>query len=192
MNSTEADNTSDSLLLLQIEQGSPSAFDALYEKYWAKAYSNAYKRLKDTDQAKDIVQDIFINIWLRKETHIDNFPAYVKTAIRNRVFKLAEKQKMTCHFLDKLQNISSTDLNADAEIRREEFYSAYENLVATLPPKRQIIFRLRFQEDLTTKAIADQLDLTRKTVQNQLGKAIEQLRVSLLHLFTLLIVLFIK
>ena len=188
MNLTDPDNTNDALLLKQVEQGSKDAFNVLYEKYWAQVYANAYKLLKDADQAKDIVQDIFINIWLKKETHINNFPAYVNTAVRNRVFKLAEKQKMLNPFLDILQNIPSMHMQADADIRRKEFYKAYEALLTTLPPKRQIIFRLRFQEDLTTKAIAGQLNLTRKTVQNQLGKAIEQLRISLLNLFTVLII----
>ena len=48
----------DSCLLQQVEEGSKQAFDLLFEKHWATAYSNAYKRLRDAEQAKDIVQDI--------------------------------------------------------------------------------------------------------------------------------------
>ena len=55
----ESNNTEDVLLLQQMEQGSKHAFNVLYEKYWGKAYSDAYKRLKDADQAKDIVQEVF-------------------------------------------------------------------------------------------------------------------------------------
>jgi len=188
MNSHYPDMSNDAFLLKQVEQGDKHAFNVLYEKYWAQVYANAYKLLKDADQAKDIVQDIFINIWLKKETHIDNFPAYMNTAVRNRVFKLAERQKTLSPFLDMVQNIPSLHLHADADIRKEEFYKAYEALLNTLPHKRQIIFRLRFQEDKTTKEIAGQMALSRKTVQNQLGKAVEQLRISLLHLFTVLII----
>ena len=60
--------------------------------------------------------------------------------------------------------------------------------MATFPAKRQLIFRLRFENDLSTKDIAHQLGLSRKTVQNQLGKAIEQLRINLTHLLVLLVV----
>ena len=143
MNLTDAYLTNDALLLLQVEQGSSHAFDILYEKYWGQAYSNAYKRLKDPEQTKDIVQDVFINIWLKRETHIDNFPAYVNTAVRYCVFKLAEKQKKMSPFLDILEDIPATYLKTDANIRLQEFNKAYETLLSTLPPKRQIIFRLK-------------------------------------------------
>ena len=176
------DHNNDTLLLQNVKNGCKKSFNILYEKYWEQTYYNAYKRLKDTDQAKDIVQEIFINIWLRKEIHIDNLPAYLNVAVRNRVFKLVEKQKMTSPFLDVLNDIPAAHEKTEADILRKEFFKAYEVLLNTLPLKRQKIFRLRFQEDLTTKAIAGKLGISRKTVQNQIGKAIEQLRISLLQL----------
>jgi len=191
MNLYTSDHSNDALLLQQLRQGSNDAFNVLYEKYWGQTYANAYKRLKDADQAKDIVQEIFVNIWLRKETQIDNLPAYLNIAVRNQVFKLVEKQKMSHLFLNILEGMPRTYLQADVDIRWKEFYKTYEGLLTTLPPKRQIIFRLRFHEDLTTKDIASQLGLSRKTVQNQLGKAVEQLRIALLHLFMFTITLIV-
>lgn len=191
MISLDSERTKDALLLLQLEQGSKQAFSALYEKYWEKSFSSAYKRLKDKDQAKDIVQDIFENIWLRRnEIHIDNFPAYLNIAVRNRVLKLVEKQKILCPFFDLLEDLPTRYQRADNDIVWQELYAAYENLLNNLPPKRQIIFRLRFQNDLSPNAIANKLEISRKTVHNQLGKAIEQVRIALLHLFVLLILLF--
>jgi len=176
----------DSLLLLQVQQGNKKAFNALYEKYWDKVYANAYKRLKDEDQAKDIAQEIFVSIWLNKENPIDNLPAYLNIAVRNRVFKLVEKQKSVSPFFDKLAELPALHQDADAALAYKEFYKAYEDLLGTLPPKRQMIFRLRYQEDQTTKAIADQLGITRKTVQNQLIKAIEHLKMILLPIIMII------
>src|SRR5690606_39103936 len=105
MSSAGTDLGNDKLLLLQVEQGNTEAFDELYEKHWEQTFSQAYKRLKNLDQAKDIVQDIFLNIWLKKENHIDNLPAYLHVAVRHRVFKQVEKQKTTVPFLDLLQNL---------------------------------------------------------------------------------------
>jgi RNA polymerase sigma-70 factor (ECF subfamily) len=68
----------------------------------------------------------------------------------------------------------------------KEFFRSYEALLQSLPTKRQAIFRLHFHEDLPTKDIAAKLGLSRKTVQNQLGKAIEKLRISLSHLLSML------
>lgn len=176
------DCTNDAILLLNVERGCKDSFNILYEKYWEQTYNNAYKRLHDSDQSKDIVQEIFVNIWLRKENHIDNLPAYLNIAVRNRVFKSIEKQKKTSPFLQDLHDIPSNHIQTETGILRKEFYKAYEVLLSTLPIKRQKIFRLRFHEDLTTKTIAEKLGLSRKTVQNQIGKAIEQLRISLLQL----------
>lgn len=182
--------TDDSLLLQHIVNGDKNAFEILYEKYWKSSLSEAYKRLKDSDQAKDIVQEIFTHIWLKRESlHIDNFPAYLHIAIRNRVFKLLEKQKLTNPFFDFLESLPATHSQPDANLLFKEFLTAYENLINTLPPKRQIIFRLRFQEDLSTTDIAKQLGLSRKTVQNQLGKSFDQLKMPMDNFFIALIII---
>lgn len=182
--------TDDVLLLEQIEKGNKHAFNLLFEKYWGKAYAEAHKRLKDPDQAKDIVQEVFTHIWLKRESlHINNLPAYLNIAIRNKVFKLVEKQKTIHPFFEILEDMPATHLRADDSLLWKEFLISYEALLNALPPKRQIIFRLHFQNDLPTKDIATQLGITRKTVQNQLGKAIEKLKVSLLPLLPLLIIL---
>ena len=179
--------SNDSLLLLQIGQSNKQAFNALYEKYWEKLYSDAYRRLKDDAQAKDIVQDIFTHLWLNRETlHIDNLPAYLSTAVRNKVIKTTARQNLTHPFFTILDTIAEKKHLADADLLWKEFFRSYETLLASLPPKRQAIFRLHFHEDLPTKEIAERMGLSRKTVQNQLGKAIEKLRVSLLQLLSLL------
>jgi len=184
MEPIKLNHNNDVLLLQQIEQGSKCAFNLLYEKHWKSAYAEAYKRLKDADQAKDVVQEIFTHIWLKKESlHINNLPAYLNTAIRNKVFKVVEKQKTFHPFLDILEDMPSTYLKADDNLLWKEFLISYEALLNSLPPKRQIIFRLHYQNDLPTKDIASQLGVSRKTVQNQLLKAIEKLKVSLLHFF---------
>ncbi|HXH99398.1 MAG TPA: sigma-70 family RNA polymerase sigma factor [Sphingobacteriaceae bacterium] len=181
---------SDDSILLQIKQGSRDAFDMLYARYWEKAYAISYKRLKDHSQSQDIVQDIFVHVWLkREELVILNFQAYLAVSVRNQVFKLIAKQKLTSPFFNILHELPATYSEADAGIRWKEFYRSYEALLTSLPSKRQTIFRLRFQDDMPTKDIANQLGLSVKTVQNQLGKAIKQLRISLQHLLTVLAIL---
>jgi RNA polymerase sigma-70 factor (ECF subfamily) len=177
----------DSALLQRLEQGDKTAFDALYEKYWEQAYSNAYKRLKDTDLSKDVVQEIFLSIWINRANHINNLPAYLNVAVRNRVLKQIQKQKGRVPFLEAFENAPELAHQLESNVLWKEFYRAFESLLTTLPPKRQEIFRLRFNDDLSTKDIASRLGLSRKTVQNQLGKAIEQLRVSLVQMFLLFI-----
>jgi RNA polymerase sigma-19 factor, ECF subfamily len=182
----------DKLLLEQVRSGNKKAFDILFERHWETAINIAYKRIKDIDTAKDIVQEIFTQIWIKRETQIDNLPAYLNVAIRNRVIKYFARQKPIHPFFDALNNISEKNFNADAPILLKEFFQSYEDLLNTLPPKRRDIFRKRMQDGLPTKVIAMEMGIARKTVQNQLGKAIETLKVSLIRFLSVgvLLVLF--
>lgn len=183
---------SDTLLLKQVEEGSKKAFNILFDKYWQSAFSEACKRLKKHDNAKDIVQEIFTHIWINRETlHIKNLPAYLNVAIRNKVIRFVDKQKLVHPFFNLLENIPEKNSETDADLLWKEFLKSYDALIESLPPKRQAIFRLRYQEDLPTKVISMQLGITRKTVQNQLGKAIETLKISLLRILTISVILLI-
>ena len=163
-------------------------FYKFFEKYWEKAYSEAYKRIREPDTAKDIVQEIFTHIWINRENlHIESLPAYLHVAIRNKVIKQVSKQRRTHPFFDFLNDLTEKRDLADSQLLWKEFFSSYEVLLDKLPPKRQLIFRLRYQEDLPTKDISLHLDISRKTVQNQLGKAIETLKISLLRLLVFVI-----
>ncbi len=177
--------TKDFLLLQKVKDGSKIAFNLLFEKYWQKAYSDAYKRLKNEEDAKDIVQEIFTKIWVNRQTQdIENFPAYLHVAIRNNVIKLLSKQKAIHPFFDILENIPKKNAEADSDLLWNEFLQSYEALLQKMPAKRQEIFRLRYHENQTTKDISLQLGITRKTVQNQLGKAVQSLKVAL-HIMSL-------
>lgn len=186
---TEPKLSDDCLLLGQITSGNKKAFDILFNKYWESSVNIAYKRTKDIDISKDIVQEIFTQIWINRERQIENLPAYLNIAIRNRVIKFFTKQKRIHPFFNALDNISEKNSCADMQLIWKELLQSYQVLLESLPPKRRDIFRLRMQDGLPTKAIAMQLGIARKTVQNQLGKAIETLKLSLMRLFTVGILL---
>lgn len=191
MSQGKSNNEEDKILLQLVAEGSKSAFDQLFEKYWQQAYSSAYKRLKKHDDAMDIVQDIFTHIWLKRQTiSIENIPAYLHVAIRNKVIKFVLKQKSVHSFFDLLDHAAEKNLNADARLLWKDFIKSYEALLKTLPPKRQMIFRLHYEESLSTKTISRQMGINRKTVQNQLGKAVETLKVSLLRMLTVTMLFF--
>jgi len=190
MNQPKPIVTDDAFLLRRVSEGNGEAFNLLYERYWQQAYASAYRRLQDHDSAKDIVQEIFTHIWLKRDSlHLDSLPAYLNVAVRNRVFKFLERQKLQHPFFNILETMPASNSNTDASILWKEFFKSYEALLNALPERRQIIFRKRYQDDLSTTEIAFQMGLSRKTVQNQLGKAVEQLRMSLFNLLSIMIVL---
>ena len=175
MNDLQAQNPSDKLLLQQLQNDDTTAFDALYDKYWGLVYAAAYKRLSDANYAKDITQDIFLQIWNRRhELHIENLTAYLYTSVRNNVLKWMEKEQRITPISDLMEQ-SAKD-RADASVLRKEFMRKYENLINSLTPSQQQIFRMRYQQELSTAEIAEKLNISRKTVQNQLGKSAANLR----------------
>ena len=191
MDLSNTKRTEEKFLLFQLQQGNKHSFNTIYEKYWEQAYFNAYKLLKNHDCAKDIVQDVFVNIWVKRENPIDNFPAYLYVAVRNRAFKEMAKQKKEIPYLDFLGKEDLKMEQSEENLLWKDLFKAYEAIIPTLPPKRQKIFRLRYEKDLPTKEIAIELDISRKTVQNQLRKAVKQLRFGILQLFFLLLFTFL-
>lgn len=174
--------SNDQLLLQQLQSNDAAAFDALYDKYWKLVYSAAYKRLKDENYAKDITQDIFLQLWQRRhQLRITHLPAYLYTAVRNNVLKWMEKTQRITPVPELLEQTANE--GADAALLRKEFMIKYENLINTLTASQQQIFRMRYQQELSTAEIAEKLNISRKTVQNQLGKSMNNLRELLGSLF---------
>jgi len=170
----------DKLLLLKLKEGSSVAFDALYERHWQSIYSAAFKRLQNPDLAKDMTQDVFLQLWLkREESNILNLPAYLHTSVKNMIFNWMERERKFTPVPDLLLQLKVSMDEADSAILLKEFMKAYEALILTLTPSQQVIFRMRYQQDLSTAEIAERLDISRKTVQNQLNRAVTQLRTSL-------------
>lgn len=170
----------DVTLLGKLKEGSMEAFNALYDRYWETVYNAAFKRLGDADPAKDITQDFFLQLWNRRqELHILNLPAYIHTAVRNRVLNVLEARRQFLPMANLLLQEPVAGEHADALARRNEWIRQYNALIEALPPARQEIFRLRYNEGVSSEEIARQLNISRKTVQNQLGKALAKLRSTL-------------
>ena len=177
----------DRTLLLQLSEGSRHAFDILYNKYWTQVFQTAYKRMNNVEQAQDIAQDVFVQLWTRaSKAPIDNLPAYLTVAARNGVFKKMEKEGKYASMPDALHELESPLGAADSGVLHQEFLIAFNKLVDTLPAQQRIIFKMRFEEELSSQQIADTLELSPKTVRNQLGKALATLRSSLLLMHLLI------
>jgi len=177
---TKDSGAGDKLLLLKLKEGNKEAFDVLYERYWQRIYAAAFKRMQDPYLAQDMTQDVFLQLWLKREyNNIENLSAYLHTSVRNMIFNWMERERNFTALPELFLHLKVSMEEADAGILLKEFMQAYEALIATLAPSQQVIFRMRYQQDLSTSEIAEQLDISRKTVQNQLTRSVAQLRASL-------------
>ncbi len=182
----------DGELIPLIREGSISAFEELYRRHWPAMYNTAFKRLKNAEQTKDVLQDIFTDLWVRREKiSINNAGAFLHTAVRYQVYKLIAKREVSPEFFLLLDKIAISPYTADKKLTETEFSKLAESWMASLPEKRQMIFRMHYQDNLSTREIAEKLQISQKTVQNQLGKTFNDLRARLAHLFTLFISLVI-
>jgi RNA polymerase sigma-70 factor (ECF subfamily) len=179
-------NASDVDLLTAISQGNTIAFDTLYNRYWKDVYNIAYKRLQQTDLAQDVAQDVFVQLWTReKSTPIDNLGGYLRIATRNSVFKQLEKASKYPTIPDasaELEMLNTADSHADTHMLYKEFLTAFQTLTDALPSQQQLIFNMRFNDGRSSQEIADELQISVKTVRNQMGKALSKLRESLILL----------
>ena len=160
----------------------------LYNKYWKLVYQAAFKRLNDLEKAQDVAQDVFVQLWVRSsKSTIENLPAYLLVSARNGVFKLLEKEaRLIIVPEESSSTIESPFDRADNGIVQKEFLEAFEKLIDALPAQQRIIFKMRFDEDLSSQQIADILNISPKTVRNQLGKTLSSLRKNLLLINILL------
>lgn len=180
------ENTADEDLVAMLNDGSESAFDLIYERYWKKLYNEAYKRLNDSSDSEEIVQDVFIDLWKKRQVRqIDNLRGYLLGAVRYQVFAVYHKRRNLPAFEEPLDYMALSNDAADSDYLREELIAGIHLWLETLPEKRREIFRLRYLEGLSTLEIARALDISRKTVQNQLLTSQQSLRESIGRLLTL-------
>lgn len=178
----------DEQLLQCIREGDESAFDELYRRYWVPLFDAACKRLDDTQEAEDIVQEVFIRLWMRKhELAIDNVPAYLHTAVRYNVLSYFSRHKATLSFYEPFEAmLAGADTPEDRFIAKEllDLVCAYAE---TLSARKRQILLLHIRNRLSTREIAETLNITQKSVQNQLAAALHGLRKSLIPIILAII-----
>ncbi|ANI90541.1 hypothetical protein A9P82_01090 [Arachidicoccus ginsenosidimutans] len=156
------------------------AFTSLYYRYWELLYNTAYKRLKDHELCEQIVQDVFTDLWIRrKQTIISNLPGYLRTAVQYQVYKIVTRKNTGAAFFELFEQMGSPTYHADAGIKYKEFAALIDSWMETLPAKRREIFQLHYFENLSSPEIAKRLNLSPKTVRNQLGTSLESFRIKL-------------
>jgi RNA polymerase sigma-70 factor (ECF subfamily) len=178
----------DTVLLLEIGKGSRSAFNVLYDRYWKKVYNIAYKRINDREIAEDVTQDIFVQLWTRNsDSIILDLPSYLNTAARNGIFKRMGKEGKYTELPDDVHEIENQLNGADSKLLHKEFMDAFMELVEALPDQQRTIFKLRFNDNLSSQQIADQLQISPKTVRNHIGRALTTLKSELIVLQLLML-----
>ncbi|GAA4802210.1 RNA polymerase sigma-70 factor [Olivibacter ginsenosidimutans] len=173
----------DRQLLLLINDGSQSAFSLLFRRYNRQLYTHAYHKLRDEEEAKDVVQDVFINVWnliQRQALATDNFQGYLLCAVKNKILDNLSKKKNAALYLASLQDfIEHEETWADYPIREQQMQDQIDEAILALPFRMRAVFELSRKQHLSHKEIARQLNISHQTVTDQIKKALKILRVKL-------------
>ena len=168
----------DHITVKNLQQGDVKAFDELYGKYSQRLYNFSLKYLKSAEEAEEVVQEVFLYIWDKRDgLKPDNsFNAYIFTIAYNIIKKYFNKKSRDNAFKDDLiYSLLKQENNLDTVIDYKFLLEKVETIIAGLPPHRKEIFLKRKYDGLSVKEIAEVLDISPNTVENQLASAQKQI-----------------
>ena len=167
----------DKLLLTALKKGDELAFSALYDRYWAELYTMCYRRIGDEDAAKDIVQNIFVNLWTsRKEILIENTLApYLNRAVRNRTISFYKKNMASMSREAQFQH-EQVQYSPDSSLDAKELEAVINDEIASMSDTMRKAFVLSRQENKSIREIATELSLSEQTIKNNISQALDRLR----------------
>lgn len=169
-----------------LKQGDENAFETIYRRHWKGLFDAAYKRLSDEDKCQDIIQNIFVDLWHRRENLAVEKPvSYLYGAVRFQVLKAVTKQSASAVFYKKFEEEIISPSNADDNILNKEAQMVLQLFLATLPKKRKKIFMMYYFDGFSTNDISQKLEISQKTVRNQLSEASRILKLRITHLLIL-------
>ncbi len=178
---SKAKQNSGKLLLREFKNGNQKAFRRLFELFWERMFVDAKSIVLDEGIAKDIVQDIWLNLWQKRENcEIRNFEAYIFKSVRNGCYKYLRDNKFnsTQHqVIGSLEPISKSKAVNQHDLDQTRF--VIEKSLAGLTPRCQQIFRLSRMEAVSNEEIALHLGISKRSVENQMSIALKSIRQNL-------------
>jgi RNA polymerase sigma-70 factor (family 1) len=163
--------------------GNELAFTEIYNRYWDKLYYIAHKLLKDTDAAEEIVQEVFFILWKKRDTlNIKSLPAYLASMARYSVYRALSKAKNAKKQDDIIVRLGlqSEEINIDDKMLLE----IITELSNKLPEKCRLVFQYNKLQDRSLADVAEQLNISQKTAEGHLTKALKVIRTSLGDMMT--------
>lgn len=166
-------------LMFQMNCDNQNAFSEIYNRYWHSLFLHAYKMLGNEDEAKDVIQDLFISLWdkrkcLRLKT---NLKAYLYFTTRNRVINHIRKHRISDLFINEIaRGISLADTGTQRTLEEKDLIQIIDNEINNLPPRMRTVFELSRRKYLTHKEIAEKLGTSEETIKKQISNSLKILK----------------
>lgn len=169
-------------LVVLLKQDDEAAFTEIYERYKWILYSHAYKKLKNREEARDVIQELFAGLWTKRNSinFNANLSGYLYTAMRNKILNIIARQQVADKYVDSLEAYANQgSFVTDHLIREKQLALLIEQEIASLPPKMKALFLLSRKEYLTHREIACKMEISEETVKRQMKNALKTLRLKL-------------
>jgi RNA polymerase sigma-70 factor (ECF subfamily) len=172
----------------QIRHGDETAFEELFRAYYPQLCRFAAEYVDSASHARDLVQDVFLRIWARRSNWRvqRSLKAYLYQAVRNRALNHVRQQDTQTDVEDDLEYTTDDAVRrtaADA-YHANTLSEEVDEAITDLPERRRMAFLLHRRHGFTYKEIAAIMDISPKTVENQIGRALKSLREKLDPLFS--------
>ena len=166
-------------LLTQIVQGNETAFRIVFDHYRDALYSFALKVVQHEVIAEEIVQDVFVKIWMNRQglSAIRNFADFLFIITRNHTLnslrRLAKEKKLTIAATGQLPMEA---ISAEATILQRDYDRVLQQAIDRLPPQQKLVFTLSRLQGLSREEVAAQLNISAGTVKTHMKQAIRSIR----------------
>lgn len=174
----------DARILELLSADDEAGLDLLFDEYYVFLCNVVFRVLNDAVYAEDIVQEMFTDIWhKRHDINIQtSLRAYLRRAVVNRSLNHIRKQRMKFDETEEaIVSIEASDVSGQEGMERDELEKRIFDCIENLPPKCKLIFGMSRFENMSYQEIADSLDISIKTVENQISKALKLLRATVQH-----------
>ena len=165
-----------------MRHGHRQAFNEIYDRYWLKVFMSAVKRIHSKDDAKDLIQDLFFTLWIKRDSLVitTSLSSYLYTAIKYKVINHIESNIVKANYLNSLDKARvDYDNSFDESIVTRDLERFLDLGINNLSPKVKEVFELSRKENLPIHEIAERLHISDQTVKNQISKALKVLRIHL-------------
>ena len=179
-------------LITTLRAGDIAAFEMLFRTYYQSLCNYAYTFVRDREEAEEVVQSTFMNVWEKRDnlTIHTGVKPYLYAMVRNACLNLLKHEKIKQRHAE--MEIASGERSIESvsrTVEASELEHRIVNAMSKLPEQCRLVFKLSRFEDLKYAEIADQLNISVKTVENQMGKALRVMREQLKDYLPLLLVL---
>ncbi len=179
-------------ILQLMKGGNRSAFDDIFRSYYKYLFTIGFTYLKDEHLAKDIVQDVFMDLWNRREKiEIEySIKYFLRRAVINGSLATLRKTKRISYDVTAISENVTVDDND--KLAYKEMSQIVRDAIISLPEKCQKVYCLSRDEGLSHKEISQRLDISTKTVENHITKALKIIRIELKRMGLISILLIIQ